>query len=261
VHIDGFPALVCHSLIVGGSAEAPATGRPADLLQAAYLGSEAAIRLLREGKSASDVRQVIKAICKDHDVAPIEGMMSHGIGKDSLALDNLTIIVAPTEIQAKGMQDPAFAPFQVWCIDVAVSLGKGRVQSIPPSTIPCNIYAKNPDVTYALRLKSSRALLSSAQSRFGSMAFHMRSLEDPTRARMALQECVGHQVVQAYEAQGEKEVTDLTARFMFTVAVMPAGPLRFTDPCYNPALLDSKMTVSSPDIKALLDAPIRPKKK
>lgn len=45
-HIDGFIAVVAHTVVVGGG---EVTGRAADVLLAAYLASEAALRLLRPG--------------------------------------------------------------------------------------------------------------------------------------------------------------------------------------------------------------------
>lgn len=43
-HIDGFIAVVAHTVVVGGG---EVTGRAADVLLAAHYASEAALRLLR----------------------------------------------------------------------------------------------------------------------------------------------------------------------------------------------------------------------
>merc|ERR1719491_243149 len=45
-HIDGFIAVVAHTLVLGASADAPVTGRKADAMLAAHLASEAALRLV-----------------------------------------------------------------------------------------------------------------------------------------------------------------------------------------------------------------------
>ncbi len=231
--------------------------RLADLLQAAYLGAEACIRLLVEGRTSAEVRSTVLSICSDHKVEPIEGMMSHGLAKDNLALEDHIIVFKPTEVQAKSLQDTTFAMHQVWCVDVAVSLGSGKVN---PLAIPkTSIFARNSGSNYALKLKSSRAVFSEVQTKHGSMGFHLRSLDDQVKARMALSECVAHRLVQPYDVQGEKEA--LTARFMFTVIVMPAGPLKLTEPQYDASKVKSDCSVSDPAIRALLDAPIRPKKK
>ena len=49
-HIDGFIAVVAHTVVVGGG---EASGRAADVLLAAHNASEAALRLLRPGNEVS----------------------------------------------------------------------------------------------------------------------------------------------------------------------------------------------------------------
>lgn len=255
VHIDGFPALVCHSLVVG---QDKVTGRTADLLQAAHLSAEAAIRLLRDGNTAKDVRQAVLNICKDHKVNPIEGMMCHSMAKDSLSVNDLSIIFKPTDVQSRSMVDPAFQDYQVWCVDVAVSMGQGQVS--PHPNHKTTIFAKNEGVTYALKLKGSRTVFSEVQQKFGCMAFQVRALEDQVKARMALSECISHQLIQPYEVQAEKADV-ITARFMFTAFLLPAGPLRLTETAFDQSKVCPDAKISSPELQALLDAPIRPKKK
>lgn len=50
-HIDGFIAVVAHTVAVGGG---EVTGRAADVLLAAHLASEAALRLLRPGNEVTN---------------------------------------------------------------------------------------------------------------------------------------------------------------------------------------------------------------
>lgn len=54
-HIDGFVATAAHTLVVHSDAEAPVTGREADVLTAAHTALEAAIRLIRPGKRIAEV--------------------------------------------------------------------------------------------------------------------------------------------------------------------------------------------------------------
>lgn len=46
-HIDGFIAVVAHTIIVGASPDKKITGRKADVFLAAYYASQAALRLLK----------------------------------------------------------------------------------------------------------------------------------------------------------------------------------------------------------------------
>lgn len=250
--------MITHSVVVGASKESPATGRVADLMQAAHLGAEAAIRLIREGNTSTDVKKAVVAICKEFNVNPIEGMMSHAITKDNLAVDKC-IVFKPTEVQSRTLSEITFEAGEVYCIDVAVSLGEGKTLPLPEVS-KTTIYGKN-DITYALKLKTSRAVFSEIQSKVGSMAFHTRILEDQTKSRMAINECVTHQLLQPYDVQGEKDASVMTARFMFTAAVMPAGPLRFTDHQFNQELVKPEASLKTPELVALLDAPVRPSKK
>ena len=55
VHIDGFIAVVAHTVLVQEMV-APVTGRAADVMSAAYTAAEVALRLVRPGKKVSTFR-------------------------------------------------------------------------------------------------------------------------------------------------------------------------------------------------------------
>lgn len=48
-HVDGFIAVVAHTIVIGSSAENKVTGRKADVVLAAHYASQAALRLLKPG--------------------------------------------------------------------------------------------------------------------------------------------------------------------------------------------------------------------
>lgn len=48
-HVDGFIAVVAHTLVLGASPTSKVTGRKADVVLAAHFASQAALRLLRPG--------------------------------------------------------------------------------------------------------------------------------------------------------------------------------------------------------------------
>lgn len=48
-HVDGFIAVVAHTVIIGASASNKVTGRRADVVLAAHYASQAALRLLKPG--------------------------------------------------------------------------------------------------------------------------------------------------------------------------------------------------------------------
>ena len=58
-HIDGFIAVVAHSLVVGATKDNKVKGKKADALMAAHLASEAALRLVKPGNEVRRERKMI----------------------------------------------------------------------------------------------------------------------------------------------------------------------------------------------------------
>jgi len=52
-HIDGFIAVVAHTVVVGASVDHKVKGRAADAIVAAHFASEAALRLLKPGNEVN----------------------------------------------------------------------------------------------------------------------------------------------------------------------------------------------------------------
>jgi ribosomal protein L28 len=55
-HVDGFIAVVAHSLVIGATKDNKVTGRKADVLLAAHHASQAALRLLKPGNEVKTKR-------------------------------------------------------------------------------------------------------------------------------------------------------------------------------------------------------------
>src|SRR4051812_8691267 len=72
--IDGFAAIVATTFVVGASKENPVKGRLADLLTAAHLASEAALRLIKPGLDNMKVTDTIQKIAKAFDTNSVEGV-------------------------------------------------------------------------------------------------------------------------------------------------------------------------------------------
>ena len=54
VHFDGFIAAIAHTLVVGCSKDNPVTDRKADVINAAHVCAEAALRMVKPGNKVSD---------------------------------------------------------------------------------------------------------------------------------------------------------------------------------------------------------------
>ena len=78
-HIDGFIAVVAHTLVIGATADSPVTGKKADAMLAAHLASEAALRLVKPGNESYEVTETVAKIGEAFDCKPVEGMLSHQV--------------------------------------------------------------------------------------------------------------------------------------------------------------------------------------
>jgi methionine aminopeptidase len=59
VHIDGFIALVAHTVYVQSNQSNPVTGRHADVILAAYKSVQAALRQLKPGNTNNQITKTI----------------------------------------------------------------------------------------------------------------------------------------------------------------------------------------------------------
>jgi methionine aminopeptidase len=75
-HIDGFAAVSAETLVVGASAEAPATGRKADAVRAAWTAAEAAMRAIKVGAKNWAVTDAVGKAAAAWDCKPVEGASS-----------------------------------------------------------------------------------------------------------------------------------------------------------------------------------------
>merc|ERR1711962_295295 len=109
--------------------------------------------------------------------------------------------------------------------------------------------------------KSAKQLFSEVEKKHQTMPFTLRALEDESKSRMGVKECVEHQLLDPYTVLYEKD-SELVAQFKFTVLLMPNGPLRITGVgCsageggkieFDQDLFSSELSVENEEMKALL---------
>ena len=75
-HIDGYVAVVAHTLVVGATREKKVTGRRADCILAAYYAAEAALRLIKPTENNTTVTEMIDRIANIYHCKPVEGKTS-----------------------------------------------------------------------------------------------------------------------------------------------------------------------------------------
>ncbi|XP_073679379.1 proliferation-associated protein 2G4b [Garra rufa] len=249
VHVDGFISNVAHSFVVGVTKDAPVTGRKADVIKAAHLCAEAALRLVKPGNQNSQVTEAWNKIAQSFKCMAIEGMLSHQL-KQHIIDGEKTIIQNPTDQQKKDHEKAEFEVHEVYAVDVLISTGEGKARDSGQRT---TVYKRDPSKQYGLKMKTSRMFFSEVERRFDAMPFTLRAFEDESKARLGVVECAKHELLQPFNVLHEKE-GEYVAQFKFTVMLMANGPLRITTGPFDPELYKSEHEIQDPELKALLQS-------
>ncbi|KAG6900807.1 hypothetical protein C0993_000126 [Termitomyces sp. T159_Od127] len=258
-HIDGFAAVSAETLVVGATPDAPATGRRADVVKAAWHAAQLAMRTIKVGNKNWGVTDVVGSVAAAWDCKPVEGMLS--CNQTQNVIDGKKrIILNPSEAQKRDFDTVTFAEGDVYGMDVLISSGEDGKARMEDSRT--TIYQRDSTVTYQLKMKTSRAVFSEVQKKAGAFPFNVRALEDEKRARMGLQEAVQHSLVKPYEVIFTPAKT-FVAGFHFTIALLPAGPLLLTHPpvWYKPELVKTEKELEDETLKSLLARNLRESKK
>lgn len=127
VHIDGFIALVAHTIVVGASADKPVEGRAADAILAAYNAIQVAYRLLKPGKLNSEVTSHIAKVNESYKCNALEGVLSHELKKH--LIDGNNCIINKETFEQK-VEEREFQVGEVYALDVIVSTGEGKPKEV-----------------------------------------------------------------------------------------------------------------------------------
>lgn len=256
IQIDGFPSIIGETLIVGVSAEAPATGKKADLVVGAWKASEAAIRTFTPKHRNWDVTSIVDKVAKEFGLTPLESMLSHNQTRNVL-YGPKEIILNPSKENKSQVSTVKFEENEVYGLDILVSTSAdGKVKE---SKYKTSLY-KITGNSYALKMKSSHQVLGEFKEKCGGpFPYNIKNLLDPRKARMGLIECCNHQVMLDYKVMTEKE-GEYIAQYFTTFAVTKNGITKFASPSFNAELYKTDKSVDEETAK-LLEQPLKVQKK
>ena len=230
VEINGFAALVGHTIVVGEKKE-KIKGNKADVILAAYNSIQCALRMMTKEKTNNQVTDAISKICTDYKVNPIEGVLSHRMKRD--IIDGLETIINRSTVDQK-VDERKFEHGDVFGLAVIVSTGEGKPKE---TTIKTSIYKRALETTYKLRTDSGRRLLSVVENNFYSFPFSFSAFDKEeniklkqkisnfkTTMKMGLNECVKNDLLHGYPVLTEKK-GEIVAEFTYTIAVRNEGPI------------------------------------
>lgn len=169
VHIDGYLALLGHTVVVGGG---EVTGKKADAVMAAWTGLQACVRLLKPGNNTTQCTEMIQKSCESYNANPLEGVLSHEVQRWLIDGNNCII---NKETYDQRVTEHEFAVNEIYVLDVYASSGEGKPKE---SELRTNVYKRAVENNYDLKSKTARAFFSELKKRFPSFGFSLRSFED-----------------------------------------------------------------------------------
>ncbi|GAA5869369.1 hypothetical protein JCM16303_000445 [Sporobolomyces ruberrimus] len=256
-HIDGYPVVAGETIVVGSS---EVTGVKADLIQAAYQAAELALRTVKPGVRNWEVTDAIKNLLKEYEstgVKGVEGILSHQFVQNNLEAKK-GVVSTPSASQRSDSDNAyLFEEGEVYGLNINVTNGDKTPKTADLQRT--TIFSKTP-TTYMLKMKTSRATFSEISTKAGSFPFTLRIMEDETRARMGVRECVQHNLVKGYDLTTTDKATDLTAQIFLTFAVTKTGATRISLPptYYSAEKVKSEVQLSEAT-KATLAKSLKPK--
>jgi curved DNA binding protein len=245
-HIDGFIAVAANTVVVGAKADNKVKGRKADVILAAYHSSQAALRLLKNGKGNYEITEAIQKIAETYKCKPIEGMLSHQLKQFKIDGEK-TIIQNPTVAQKKEHEKCVFENYEVYALDVLISSGDGVGKELDTRV---SIYKKT-DENYLLKLKASKAFYAEVKKKYGNMPFNLRNFEEEAKAKMGVVECVAHKLIEPFQVLYEKH-NEFVAQFKSTILLLPSGTILATLCPFDTNLYESEYSVTDENLIKLL---------
>jgi len=215
VHIDGYIAVLAHSVVVGSTADAPAEGRKADVMMAAWTASELAQRMFKDGATNQEITDMIAKVAEAYKCSPVEGVLSHQMKKHVIDANKVIINKANNDQQVK---DATLEKNDVFGFDIVMTTGDGKPKQSERRT---TVFKRDLEEKYSLKMKASRAFFSEVNQRFPTLPFTLRA-GDERNWRMGVVECVKHGLFIEYPVLYEK-LGEFVAQAKFTAVLLPSG--------------------------------------
>merc|ERR1712226_526503 len=189
VHIDGYIALLGHTVVVG---EEKAAGKKADATMAAWTGLNAAVRLLKAGTTNTQITEAILKSAESFKCSPLEGVLSHEVQR--WLIDGNSCIINRETFDQK-VTEKELQVNEIYVLDVYASSGEGKPKE---SDLKTNVFKRAVENSFDLKSKSARAFFSELKKRFPNFGFSLRAFEDELLARAGAQECYKQSLIDPY---------------------------------------------------------------
>jgi curved DNA binding protein len=258
--IDGFPAIISDTIVVGES-----NSDTNDLILASHFCNEALLRLMLPADvhpsntpekpykvpSSHEITETLKKIAAVYGCTLVESTTSFVFARNEIE-GKKRIVVLPGEGVPKSEGTPEVG--EVWGVELALSKGSGKVKEVPGKRATLH---RKTDTKLLLKRETSRATLNEVLRKFGSFPFGLRQLEDERTAKMGIVECVRGNVIRQFEVLGDKDGA-VTSRLFTTVAINKAGITKLAGPTPpDLSTITSEKRIEDEAIQKLLETPLK----
>jgi len=251
VHLDGYIAVVAHSLVVNNGTDA-ITGRKADVICAAHYAAEAAHRLIKAGNKNTQVTEAIGQVAKAFNVNPMEGVLSHQLKRHVIDGNN---VIMSKPLPDQKAEEFTFEEGQVYAVDIVMSTGEGKSREREVRT---TIFKRSVENQYQLKMAASRYLYNEVVHKSATLPFSLAGIPDQGKAKMGITELAKHELVLPYPVLFEK-AGEYVAQYKFVVAIMKSSTNKLTG--HAMPLVTSENKITDQALLDLLAQPVGKKKK
>ncbi|CBJ31951.1 conserved unknown protein [Ectocarpus siliculosus] len=241
-HVDYYSAVVAHTVKVGVDVATPVTGPEADVMLAAYYAAEVAAKTIKAGNTNTQVTEATKKVADAYGVKFVSGTQMEQITRYGIAGKTIALCSEDKE------KEVTFEANEVYGVNVLVSSGDGKVRE---QDLRTTVFKRNAGKSYQLKMKASRYLFNEVNTRFPSLPFSLRALEDEKQARLGVVECASHELLSSYPVMFAARGS-IVAHFRCTVLLLPSGTSKVTGVEFVPAAFSSDKSVDA-ETQAILD--------
>ena len=212
VHIDGYPSIACSTKIILDDDKECAINKKKSVLALNHAKTEA-LKLIKPESTNKKFVKKMASIVKEygfnlltcngqHERAPgvISYQMSQNIidGKNDEDTEDVhkLILLRGNDTFDFELFETEFEENEVYAIDIGISTGSGKISKMDNIT---NIYKRNNDKFYSLKMKSSKQVLGKIN---GYFPIDISKMSSP-RFRFGLNECLKHNLVEEYPVMKE----------------------------------------------------------
>jgi methionine aminopeptidase len=227
VHFDGYPSIMCKTIVVTENNENIHDDKE-NLVKVVNKAGKEILKILKDGLSNKLIIKKLEEISSKYNykLLTCNGKYMHGPGVITYQMSQNNIdgktendedthqLIIPriNDTFDFEMGEMELYENEVYCFDIGMSTGNGKLDL---DETFCNIYRRNKDIFYNLKLKSSKETLSKFKK--NNFPINVQNLIN-SRFKMGLNECLNNNLLESYPSMKDNEKA-LIARCKFTVII------------------------------------------